>query len=76
MFNIADFNQHVTKVEIDGLVGYKCNKGSWVVELQENSHSASFEAYTYFQSHLIDGKYHPGLIKVSWFDRFINWLSA
>ena len=75
MFNIDDFNRHVTKIEVDGLTGYKCNKGAWVVQLQQNEYSASFEAYTHFQEHFIDGEYHPDLKELSWLTRFFNWLT-
>ena len=75
MFNINDFDRHVTRIEVDGLTGYKCNKGAWVV-MPQDSYCASFEAYTHFQRHFIDGVYYPDLGKVSWLNRFINWLSV
>ena len=74
MFNIEDFNKHVTKIEYDGLVGYKCNKDSWVVGLQEDHHNASFEAYRLFQKHFIDGEYVPDLKNAPWLSRFFNWI--
>ena len=74
MFNIDDFNRHVTKVEVDGLIGYTCDRGAWVVELQENAYSASFEAYTNFQEHFIDGEYRPVIKDVHWLIRLFKWL--
>ena len=75
MFNIEDFNRHVIKTNVAGLVSYKCAKGSWVVELQE-SNVASLEAYKHFQKHFIDGEYHANLKEVPMLDRFINWIRS
>ena len=73
MFNIEDFNRHVTRMDIDGLTSFQCDKGCWSVPPQKHC-DATIEAYHMFQKHFINGVYHADLAKVPWFSRFINWL--
>ena len=74
MFNIEDFNKHVTRFEIKGLTSFQCDKGCWSVPPQEHC-DATIEAFHLFQKHFINGEYYPDLSKVPALTRFFNWLS-